>query len=108
MSVVAGSVNDALEVELLEAGAERATNVELSPGYEEAAAELACERGFEQQVERRIGDFVSEPNVTDADTVVLNRVVCCYPNYEALIGTAADRARRLLVFSFPREGPLVM
>jgi SAM-dependent methyltransferase len=97
----------ALEVELLEAGAERATNVELSPGYEEAAAELARERGVEQQVERRIGDFVSEPNVRDADTVVLNRVVCCYPDYEALIGTAADRARRLLVFSFPREGPLI-
>jgi SAM-dependent methyltransferase len=97
----------ALEVALLEAGAERATNVELSPEYEEAAAELARERGVEQQVERRIGDFVAEPDVTDADTVVMNRVVCCYPDYEALVGTAADRARRLLVFTFPRERLLV-
>jgi SAM-dependent methyltransferase len=97
----------ALEVALLEAGAERATNVELSPEYEEAAAELARERGVEHQVERRVGDFVAEPDVSDADTVVMNRVVCCYPDYEALIGTAADRARRLLVFTFPRERRLV-
>ena len=37
----------------------------------------------------------------------MNRVVCCYPNYEALVGTAADRARRLLVFTFPRENVIV-
>jgi hypothetical protein len=97
----------ALDVELLEAGAERAINVELSPEYEQAAAELAGERGVEQRIERRIGDFVSEADVPEADAVVMNRVVCCYPDYEALVGTAADHARRLLVFTFPRERPLV-
>lgn len=97
----------ALEVELLQAGAERATNVELSPEYEEAAAELARERGVERQLERRVGDFVGQPDVAEADAVVMNRVVCCYPDYEALLGTAADRARSLLVFSFPRERAVV-
>ena len=97
----------ALEVELLEAGADRATNVELSPEYEEAAAELARERGLEERIERKIGDFAAEPDVPAADAVVMNRVVCCYPDYEALVGAAADRTRRLLVFSFPRERALV-
>lgn len=97
----------ALEVELLEAGAERTTNVELSPEYEDTAAELARERGVEQQVERRVGDFVDDSDAPQADAVVMNRVVCCYPDYEALVGAAADRARRLLVFSFPRERVLV-
>jgi hypothetical protein len=97
----------ALEVELIEAGAERATNVELSPEYEEAAAELARERGVEQRIERRIGDFVVETDLPDADAVVMNRVVCCYPDYEGLVGAAADRTRRLLVLSFPRERALV-
>jgi magnesium-protoporphyrin O-methyltransferase len=97
----------ALEVELLRAGAEKATNVELSPEYEDAAAELAREHGVEKRIERRIGDFVSEADVPAADAVVLNRVVCCYPDYEALVGTAAERTRRLLVFSFPRERLLV-
>jgi Methyltransferase domain len=97
----------ALDVELLEAGAKRATNVELSPEYEAAAAELAREHAVEQQLERRIGDFVAVSDLADADVVVMNRVVCCYPDYQALVGTAADRALHFLVFSFPRERPFV-
>ncbi len=73
----------ALEIELLAAGAERATNVELSPEYEEAAAELARERGVDERLERRIGDFVGVADVQGADAVVMNRVVCCYPDYDA-------------------------
>lgn len=103
----AGGGIGALGIELLEAGAERATNVELSPAYEGAAAELAREHGVEDRVERKLGDFVTEDEVGVADAVVMNRVVCCYPNYEALVGTAADRARRVLVFTFPRENVLV-
>ena len=38
-----------------------------------------------------------------ADAVVLNRVVCCYPDYERLLAAAADHSRRLLVFSYPRR-----
>jgi Methyltransferase domain len=103
----AGGGIGALGIELLEAGAERATNVELSPAYERAAAQLAREHGLEDRVDRKIGDFVTEDEVGAADAVVMNRVVCCYPNYDALVGTAADRARRLLVFSFPRENVIV-
>jgi magnesium-protoporphyrin O-methyltransferase len=97
----------ALEAELLQAGAARGMNVELSPEYEKAAAELAGELELEDRIERRVGDFVAEPDVPDADAVVLNRVVCCYPDYDALVGAAAERASRLLVFSFPRERRLV-
>ena len=32
---------------------------------------------------------------------MLHRVVCCYPDYERLLGAAADHARRQLVFSHP-------
>lgn len=97
----------ALEVELLAAGAERATNVELSPEYEEAAGELAREHEVVERLERRIGDFVGAADVPEADAVVMNRVVCCYPDYDALVGAAAERTRRLLVFTFPRERALV-
>jgi predicted TPR repeat methyltransferase len=97
----------ALDVELIQAGAERAINVELSPEYEAAAVELASERGVQHRIERRLGDFVAQADVPDADAVVMNRVVCCYPDYEALVGTAADHTRRLLVFTFPRERALV-
>ena len=97
----------ALEVELLVAGAERATSVELSPEYEDAAGELAREHGVADRLDRRIGDFVQNGHIDDADAVVMNRVVCCYPDYAALVGAAAARTRRLLVFTFPRQSRLV-
>jgi len=92
----------AIELELLGAGAARATNVELSGGYEEAAGELIAERGLEGRVERRVGDFVTA-EVDPHDVVVLHRVVCCYPDVDALVGTAADHTQRTLLLTYPQE-----
>jgi magnesium-protoporphyrin O-methyltransferase len=92
----------ALETELLKAGASSAVNAELSPAYEPFARELWREAGVEERAEYRIGD-VTQNGVGPADAVVMNKVVCCYPDAEALVGAAAERARRYLVMSFPRE-----
>ena len=98
----------AIQLELLKAGAARATNVELSPEYEEIAGQLMRERGVAEQVERRLGDVVQEPELAGpADAVVMHRVVCCYPDYDALVGAASERARRYLVMSFPRPRRLI-
>ena len=95
----------AAEIELLRHGAERAVNVELSRGYEDAARTLAREEGLEDAIEWRVGDFVAEAERLErADAVLLNRVVCCYPDYEALLDAAAGRAQRLVAFTFPRSG----
>jgi SAM-dependent methyltransferase len=100
---VGGGVG-AIQLELLKAGAARATNVELSPEYEPYAAELL---GGDTRVERRVGDFVRDSaELEPADDVVLHRVVCCYPDPEALVGAAADHARRRLVLSFPPDTAL--
>ena len=100
---VGGGVG-AIVLELVGAGAARATTVELSAAYDEEALGLAREAGADDRLERRVGDFVAEAETVEpADVVILNRVVCCYPDYDALLGAAADRARRRLVFSFPRE-----
>ena len=90
----------AVEIELLKAGAARSTVVELSPGYEEVAAELAREAGVAERMERHVGDFAAD-GTEPADVVVLHRVVCCYPDYELLLGAAAEKARQTLVFTYP-------
>ena len=90
----------AVEIELLKAGAARSTVVELSPGYEEVAAELAQEAGVAERMERHVGDFAAD-GTEPADVVVLHRVVCCYPDYELLLGAAAERAQQTLVFTYP-------
>jgi magnesium-protoporphyrin O-methyltransferase len=98
---VGGGVGE-LQIELLKRGAARTVNLELSPGYEEEATRLLREAGIEDRAERRLHDIASDPeSVEPADVVVLHRVVCCYPDYERLLGAVAEHARRLLVFSYP-------
>ena len=72
--------------------------MELSSGYEDAAAELFAGR----EVERRVGDFVTE-DLPQHDLVVMHRVVCCYPDVDALVGKAARHARRRLALTYPQE-----
>jgi len=104
---VGGGVG-AIEIELLEKGATSATNVELAATYEDAARALLAERGLTDRVERRVGDFVAEADTLSAhDVVVMHRVVCCYPDVNALVGAGADHARRRLVLTFPQERRLV-
>jgi Methyltransferase domain len=90
----------AVEIELLKAGAARSTVVELSPGYERVAADLAREAGVADRLDRHVGDF-AEDDTEPADVVVLHRVVCCYPDYERLLGAAAAKARQTVVFTYP-------
>ncbi|HSS62276.1 MAG TPA: methyltransferase domain-containing protein [Candidatus Limnocylindrales bacterium] len=94
----------AILIELLKAGAARAVSVELTPTYEEVARDLLSEAGLADRVERRVMDFVeAAPEVETADVVVLNRVLCCYPDMRRLAGAAADHARQLLVMTYPRR-----
>src|SRR5437763_9960904 len=98
---IGGGIGE-IQIELLERGAQRAINLELSPGYDEEAAILLREAGLEERAERRLHDIAADPaGVEPADVVVLHRVVCCYPDYERLLSAAAEHARRLLVFSYP-------
>ena len=92
----------ALDLELVRAGAARAVNVEVSPAYGRFARELAREARLDDRVEHRV-DNVAENgrDVGPADVVVLNRVVCCYPDDERLVAAAAERTRRLLVLTYP-------
>jgi 2-polyprenyl-3-methyl-5-hydroxy-6-metoxy-1,4-benzoquinol methylase len=103
---VGGGVGE-LHVELLKRGAGRAVNLELSPAYDEEAERLLADTGLEGRVQRRLHDIAVDPDAVEAvDVVVLHRVVCCYPDYERLLGAAGSHARRLLVFSYPRRNAI--
>jgi Methyltransferase domain len=100
---VGGGVGE-IQIELLRRGAHRTVNLELSPAYERDAEALLAETGLAGRTERHRHDIAVEPDAVEpADAVVLHRVVCCYPDYERLLSAAADHARRLLVFSYPRR-----
>ena len=93
-----------LQIELLKGGVERAGNVELSPYWEEEARGLVREAGVEDRWEYRVDNIAADgKEVGPADAVIMHRVVCCDPDPDALVGAAAERARRYLVMTFPRE-----
>jgi len=100
---IGGGVGE-IQIELLKRGAARAVNLELSPAYDDEASRLLSEAGLEDRAERRLHDIAVDPEgVEAADVVVLHRVVCCYPDYERLLGAVAQHARRLVVFSYPPQ-----
>jgi magnesium-protoporphyrin O-methyltransferase len=94
----AGGGIGGLQLELLARGAAVATNVELSDAYEAAASMLLAGR----PAERVVGDFV-EADVPEHDVVLMHRVVCCYPDVDALVGKAAHLTTRRLALTVPQE-----
>jgi len=103
---IGGGVGE-IQIELLKAGASHVVNLELSPAYDEEAERLLHESALDGKAERRLHDIAVDPEgVEPADIVLLHRVVCCYPDYERLLGAAAQRALRFLVFSYPPRNPL--
>ncbi len=95
---VGGGVG-AIQLELLRAGAARTVNVELSPEYEAEARALA---GDDDRIDRIVADFVAADPM-EADLVVLHRVVCCYPDGEAMTSRAAAATRTALAMTYPRD-----
>ena len=99
----AGGGIGAIQIELLKAGASSTTNVELSGGYENIAVDLLDREGLYDRVERRVGDFTEVSRDLEADDVVLNRVICCYPFMDRLMGAALSSSRRFVAATFPRD-----
>jgi magnesium-protoporphyrin O-methyltransferase len=100
---IGGGVGE-IQIELLNRGAAHATNLEISTNYETEATRLLESAGATDRVTRRILDIArSGTDVEPADVVVLHRVVCCYPDYQALLAAAGSHARRLLVYSHPAD-----
>jgi len=92
--------------ELLAGGARSAVHVDAARAHMRAAREEAERRGHADRVTFVHGDFVALADaVPAADVVTLDRVICCYPDMEALVAASAGKARRLYGAVFPRERP---
>jgi magnesium-protoporphyrin O-methyltransferase len=89
---------------LLAQGAAAATDVDGSPAYVAAAREEAERVGTADRVRYEVGDFVElAASIDPADLVVLDRVVCCYPDMERLVRASVDHARRRYGLVYPRD-----
>jgi SAM-dependent methyltransferase len=94
----------AIHHDLLRAGARSVTDVDGSTAYLNVAREEARRQGDVDRIDYRHGDFVELASETEpADVVILLRVLCCYPDMEALVRVSAQRARRSYGVIYPRS-----
>jgi magnesium-protoporphyrin O-methyltransferase len=99
-----GSGIGSLTFGLLERGITRAVAVDASSAYTAVARQEAARVGRAEAVRFIHADFVSVASeLPTATLVTLDRVVCCYPSYEALLNLALNHAERCLALSYPRE-----
>jgi 2-polyprenyl-3-methyl-5-hydroxy-6-metoxy-1,4-benzoquinol methylase len=94
----------AIQHELLDAGVDQVTNVEASTAYIHAAKTEAQRRGHIERISFHHGNFVDlAGDITPADIVTLDRVICCYHDMEKLVSLSAARARKLYGLVYPRD-----
>jgi SAM-dependent methyltransferase len=99
-----GSGVGVLLFELLERGVTSAVGVDLSSAHVATASREASRRGRSDATRFVHGDFLDVArDMPSAEIVTLDRVVCCYPEYERLLEESLRRAGRIFAFSYPLD-----
>jgi len=99
-----GSGVGVLMFELLERGLTEAIGIDLSSAYVSAASDEAARRGRTDAVRFVHGDFVGiASQFLAAAIVTLDRVICCYPEYERLLDESVRHAGHHFALSYPRD-----
>lgn len=89
---------------LLDLGAGSAVGVDISTAMLDEARDLSQRAGYAQITDYRAGDFVDlAPEVARCDILIMDKVVCCYPDPEGLIEAGLSRTTRLVGLTYPRD-----
>lgn len=93
-----------IQHELLKTGVKSSVDVDASAAFIDAARSESERLGHADRVAFHHADFVElAEDISPADIVTLDRVVCCYDNMEALVKSSAAHARKLYGVVYPRD-----
>jgi SAM-dependent methyltransferase len=85
---------------LAQAGLKGATGVDLSPASIDAARKRFEQAHLSDRVRLSVGDAARVP-LESHDWVILDRVMCCYPDIERLLANTLPAARQIYAFTVP-------
>lgn len=105
-SLEAGAGAGGLTIELARRGAAHARGIDAVRVAIEQAQSLARDFGVTDRTGFAVGDFARMTDQPNADLVILDRVVCCYPDWTPLLENAAACARRVIALSYPADRTL--
>ena len=89
-------------MEALKNGASSCIGIDLSPGMIRTANGLAREMGFEGRSKFELGNAAIS-DLPRSDIVVLDKVICCYPEADALLKNATSASQGMVGFVVPRD-----
>jgi magnesium-protoporphyrin O-methyltransferase len=89
-----------LLLHLVLAGAARATGVDLSPASIDAARDRFEQAQLSERARLTVDDAARVP-LEPHDWVILDRVICCYPDVEGLLANTLPAARQIYAFTVP-------
>jgi SAM-dependent methyltransferase len=95
-----GCGRGALLLGLVQAGAARATGIDLSPAGIDAARDRFERVQLSERADLSVGDAARIP-LEEHDWVILDRVMCCYPDVEALLANTLPAAKQIYAFTVP-------
>ena len=93
--------------DFLENGGSNTTDVDASTAYLETAKKYAQQQNWEDRVTFQQGDLTDTINNGQVfDFVTMDKVICCYPDYQLLLQKAMKQCKDVLAITFPIGGPL--
>lgn len=93
-----------LHQSLLEQGAKSAIGIELAGKMLIEAKDWARQRGLSDRTSYLEGDFIElAKTIEAADMVIMDKVVCCYPDADTLIHRSIEKCRDSIALTYPRK-----
>lgn len=89
-------------VQLLKEGAASANGFDLSQNMVNTAMALARAEGFEGKAKFQLGNAATA-KLPPSDIVIMDKVLCCYPDWKLLLKNAAGASQTMLGFVVPRD-----
>ena len=94
----------AIQHELMKSGLDASLDVDASSAYLAAAQEEAAHQGYADRAQYLHGNFIDlAPQIEGADIVTLDRVICCFPDMQAMVSLSAARAKHFYALVYPRD-----
>lgn len=98
-----GSGVGSLTFELLKGGAGSASLVDISPAYLDAFQKEASRRQL-NNISTYVGDCVElSDQLPKAELIVMDKVICCYPEWQPLVRAVSDLSLQWIAFSVPKD-----
>jgi len=94
-----------IQLELLKKGLHKVSSVDASQHYLDISKQEAIQQGMADKVDYQYLNFVeAAKNLGTFEIVTLDKVVCCYDDYNALIDNVIAKSNTYIALSAPRDG----